>query len=222
MKNKYLALIAALIGSLVVFLLYSQQTEREHLEPSRDNNISIDNKILTPEDDGNPQFNDDGNPEELAQDQLDDYLNQLTVEEEDARPDGWSDKKWLHFVYTHRTRLKEDGIVKFYGKVIDEDDRPVEGVNIDAVILYHEPSISSILRENNANREKKIVVTTKADGWFEIDSLRGKSLTLKGFNKEGFQLEGRKYFVYDFGPRMASPHDPDRTNPVVFRMIQTP
>lgn len=219
MQKKYLIFILALFVLAGFFWLYSNLFRTD----GADSNSSPENDKVTATNEPNNQFAGDGHEqEELEPDQIADYLKEMTDEEKKSRPVGWSDEKWLRFVFNHRTRLNEDGPVKFYGKIVDQNDLPVEGVLIDAEILYHEPAMDEILKENTSNRKKTIVLTSDADGQFSIDFTRGKSLTLKGYKKEGYQLEGRKYFVYDFGPRMSSPHNPDPSNPVVFKLVPNP
>jgi hypothetical protein len=211
MKKKYLIYFLTILGLVIFVWLYLDQIGHETNVTAGDSRFSQEN---------NEQLVEGGDlQEKIEPDQIQDYLKELTDEEKKSRPAGWSDKKWLRFVYEHRTRLSENGSVKFYGKIIDQNDKPLQGVKIDAEILYHEPSMTAILKENTANREETIVITSEVDGRFSVIFSKGKSLTLRGFTKDGYQLEGRKYFVYDFGPRMSSPHNPDPSSPVVFRML---
>lgn len=223
-KKKYLISLTALFALAVVFWLNSNRPDRGQIDivdemtapPQEDKKVTeIRGGITQPDNKINSQ-------EQVELDRVIEYLGELTDDEKKSRPDGLNESQWLRSILIHRTRLKDNGDVKFYGKIVDQNDHPLQNVQIDVDVLYYEPSMSSILKKNSANRNEKIAIISQANGEFEINYSLGRTLTLKNFSKKGYQLEGRKYFVYNFGPQMSSPHNPDPSNPVVFRMVTNP
>lgn len=96
--------------------------------------------------------------------------------------------------------------IEFYGKVIDQNNAPVEGARVDL-------SWSSI--EGQPNQR---TLTTGVDGRFRLAGAEGKGLTVSVFKERHVGgAEARKSFEYAafFEPHF---HVPDPNAPVIFRL----
>lgn len=96
--------------------------------------------------------------------------------------------------------------VNFYGKITDENDRPVEGATAEC-------SWTDVSRAGTS----QLTVTTDADGLFSLTNKKGKHLTVT-INKGGYyQVPGQFFRAFEY----AAPYErfhPDSTNPVIFRL----
>jgi len=100
----------------------------------------------------------------------------------------------------------------FYGKVIDQNNQPVAGVKIEALILQgYEKSPAEYKQKVQTN-----LLSTDASGNFVLENVKGSSIQLNFITKDGFKLlpkhEKRSYLYWppDFHP--------DVNNPVFFKM----
>lgn len=110
---------------------------------------------------------------------------------------------------------KQDVEISFYGKVMDQNDAPVEGASVNAHITYFSPD------------EKKLFGATKsiqriADDWglFSVEKERGRSLYVDSISKEGYEnaplLSAQSFQFFEHGNQ--KPFIADRTSPVIFRL----
>ena len=98
--------------------------------------------------------------------------------------------------------------IRFYGIVLDESDKPVQGATIR-------------FGWNDVSGSKEQFGVSGPDGKFQLSGIRGKILTVKA-SKDGYHASGSKAgqaFEYAafFEPIY---HEPDAAKPVVFRLIR--
>lgn len=99
--------------------------------------------------------------------------------------------------------------IEFYGKVIDQDNLPIGGVEI--VFQWTDTSFHGTSKKS---------VFSKPNGTFELTSVIGKRLGIIQIFKEGYYLvqkNTKTSFEYAafYEPNY---HEPDANNPVVFRL----
>ena len=107
-----------------------------------------------------------------------------------------------------------DTSIDFYGRVLDQDDRPVEGAVV-SVGIRHFSLISSYFVGS-----KNLVMTTGQDGLFEISDFRGSDLFIGGISREGYgyMLSQNPVNSFDYGGSTEPAFVPDKDNPVIFRI----
>jgi hypothetical protein len=105
--------------------------------------------------------------------------------------------------------------IDFYGKLLDQDDRPIEG----AVVTIHVRHFSPIPPFFMGT--KYLSSKTGQDGIFEVHPGRGLDLFITKFSKEGYE------FRFDMNPENGFQYGgsggevvfvPDKNNPVIFRL----
>jgi hypothetical protein len=123
---------------------------------------------------------------------------------------GLNDPRWPVF---WAKREKDPDIewktpIEFYGKVVDQDGKPVEGGIADV-----------IWTDMSAKGSSQMEVTSDADGLFSITGIRGKGMTVQ-VNKDGYyrQLTDTKSIFEYAGFWEPSYHVPDKSKPVLFRL----
>jgi len=101
--------------------------------------------------------------------------------------------------------------IKFWGKVVDQDDNPLSGVIIKGYVMHD--TVASPYGYSLGHFE----IATSKDGHFEITDVSGSGLTIESIVKEGYELS--KNVKTHFGYRgYAEKFTPDQNNPVVFKM----
>lgn len=99
--------------------------------------------------------------------------------------------------------------IEFYGKVIDQFDTPLAGVEVSGQVIYHTGSADGVVKPRTY---------TDSNGYFEIKGVKGRTL---GFNlvKQGYQFmpEGDAFDYTELVPEEKR-HHPDPRNPVVLKM----
>lgn len=103
--------------------------------------------------------------------------------------------------------------IEFHGIVIDQDERPLGGVQVVLVVMY----AIEVLPGVQGSRSREVVRETDADGRFFLGGVTGNDVTVKSIVLRGYQLSARarRGFSY-FGTQEI--HKPDAKAPVVFRM----
>ena len=118
-----------------------------------------------------------------------------------------------------------DTDVRFWGRVLDQNQIPIEGATIKATV-----TTLRMIKAENDNREYSVISTrSAADGLFELNDAKGFSLTIRELSKDGFVLpsayqsgtrwDGAKYFYcYKSFDGLQSVFRPDLSQPVVFHL----
>lgn len=130
---------------------------------------------------------------------------------------GLKDPRWIE-----RKRLREIDPsyqwrtpIEFFGKVIDEQGRPVEGATIEL-------SWSGTVEKNGGDGVGKRTMLSDTNGWFHIHGIAGKGMTVY-VKKAGYYTQGYPQGSYEYAgfwePNFI---EPDRNNPVVFHLVKRP
>ena len=102
--------------------------------------------------------------------------------------------------------------IVFWGKVVDQDDAPLEGVTVRArVRSWHVVTTP----DGDAIFATK-VLASGSDGRFKIDGGLGEVLTIEALKKDGYDPEPKA--LRSFGYTTSDPMKPDPNNPVVLKM----
>lgn len=122
-----------------------------------------------------------------------DYLNKrMNEDEEHSKKMSTADKKikddkFARFAQIVSSRLLD---IDFYGKVIDQNDKPVSGVIVEYV------GASGYLTSGSGSGE----VQTDENGLFHIINSKGVSLIINAMHKSGFEIKmknGSKRAIFD-------------------------
>jgi len=101
--------------------------------------------------------------------------------------------------------------ISFWGKVIDQDDKPLAGVTIKGYVMHDTAASPYGYSLNHFD------TVTSEEGGFEITDTSGSGLTIESITKEGYELS--KNVKTHFGYRgYAEKFIPDESNPVIFKM----
>ncbi|MCB1207660.1 MAG: hypothetical protein KDN18_25635 [Verrucomicrobiae bacterium] len=121
----------------------------------------------------------------------------------------------MHEVYTGMVREFE-----FHGMVVDNEDRPIAGVNVGAELYTY-----SLFRGKNY---RKFVIATDRDGRFSVGPGKAISLKLYPIEKSGYKVRGRKwpndggdYWPYNFSSPSYKGVIASQTVPFTFVMDPT-
>jgi hypothetical protein len=103
--------------------------------------------------------------------------------------------------------------IEFYGKVVDQNDRPLSGAKIKTRIRHW------ILAAPNTpgGRTKEHVLISDENGSFILTKENGDALTIAAIEKEGYELSKKAKRSYSY-KGTSEIFTPDSDNPVVFKM----
>jgi len=106
--------------------------------------------------------------------------------------------------------------IRFYGQVVDQDDKPLSGVTVRAGV--REWAVKNLFEPvGRSHYQTKI---SGLDGVFTFDSLRGDVLDIESIQKEGYVVTTKQKKGFSYGPL---PHHftPNPLDPVIYRMWKT-
>jgi hypothetical protein len=103
--------------------------------------------------------------------------------------------------------------IVFYGKIVDQNDQPVEGVHVEAVVYGW--NVIGLMQ--HVARAKTNILYSDSQGKFVVSGMNGESLSFH-FEKEGHELALGSLGGYGYGPGVSIHHEPDPTKPVVYHM----
>lgn len=103
--------------------------------------------------------------------------------------------------------------IVFYGKVIDQNNQPVEGVRVAA--FYNRWSVSGLVEQRPGRMTNYF--SSDGKGQFEVKGIRGSSMTIQ-LEKEGYELAPHSRMSFAFDPGALERYVPDLANPVVYHM----
>jgi len=111
---------------------------------------------------------------------------------------------------------ESDAPISFYGQVIDQYSRPVEGAKITVHIQHYD----STRTKDYLQATKRIIVNTDGNGRFAIENERGSSLGVNTISKDGFEFTfpSNRNRSFNYNRRQGKPHLPDKNNPAVFHL----
>ena len=109
-----------------------------------------------------------------------------------------------------------NGPIEFYGRVLDQDGRPLEGVTVP----YEVGSIPFIPIPWGPDNVSKGSTVTDHAGSFSVRGKRGCYLGIDFMSKAGFREPGYRNAGFRYEPGSAASHHPDPAKPVEFTLIR--
>jgi hypothetical protein len=100
-------------------------------------------------------------------------------------------------------------LLNFYGKVVDQEGKPVVGakVNLEAQANYF---------DENRSEQKPFTFQTDKNGDFNLIGAYGAIVTVSSIEKDGFELSKKVDRHYSY--TLPADFHPDPQNPVIFKM----
>jgi hypothetical protein len=147
-------------------------------------------------------------------------MQTLTPEEEALRPDDTSEASWRTTVFSHRQNARDqNGSVRFYGKLVDQNGEPVVGADVFGFSGYYVESLSEQLKFGGGKKgTKKIEVKTDENGLFVVDGYRATNLSFTEIRKDGYRAEEKLPSGLVFGNTFSKRYESDSLSPVIFPM----
>jgi hypothetical protein len=112
---------------------------------------------------------------------------------------------------------RQNATINFYGKVVDQDGKPLEGAKVDIDLIVGEwKTLPTAQKQPFVQLQTdKITEQTAADGTFTLRLLTGHGIEIKSIAKEGYDSAKhiKKSYYYS---ATAEPFRADSNNPVVF------
>lgn len=111
--------------------------------------------------------------------------------------------------------------INFWGKVVDQDKRPLPGVAVSYQYQTEHVLLPGVAWARSEVHKGQ--TSTGAEGHFSIQGLRGHSLSIERFVKEGYKTPQTfsaavSTFNY-FGDTASGKYTPDKDRPVAFIML---
>jgi hypothetical protein len=151
--------------------------------------------------------------------------NLLVLEDEGIKkPEGMTQADWERALRVHAIKKSANRNVNFFGKVVDQYGDPVEGVQLELVILSYQDSFIDYLKSGREQIKNKLSMTTDANGMFSVEKKKGTSFKIERMTKEGYSTPDRgvqTYFVYNnlsSGKTSSMYHSSDKSQPVVYHL----
>jgi hypothetical protein len=101
--------------------------------------------------------------------------------------------------------------IEFWGKVIDQDSKPLESVNIQYRIQQ-----PRMIWDSNST---VMSITTNSLGGFHITGEKGSSFSFESFRKDGYRTAVGQGMTFAYSNGSAK-HTPDKSNPKVYTLIK--
>lgn len=226
LKISFVVVFVCIIGGLIRFSIDSSEKERGE-------SVVADLSPL-PEGGGNAgdrraedSFSGPGIviPEEGAR-RIKEVISEMSEEDKRAKPEDVPMELWAHFVATHKQNVKQNGQVKFFGRVVDQEGVPLPRVEIHVQIDGYQPSIAEVMESETKSSFRTVPLQLISDetGFFEIKDMVGTQIVFELFSLDGYVVDENTKPEYTFvpdgvlshfkGPR----HEADPDNPVVITM----
>jgi hypothetical protein len=103
--------------------------------------------------------------------------------------------------------------VNFWGKVLDERDKPIAGVKIE--LSVESPQIRNLIYPDKVSAFYS--VETDTNGLFSLINAKGDVLEIRSLEKEGYRTP--PVFQRTFGYATSMNHVPKSNEPVIFKML---
>ena len=101
--------------------------------------------------------------------------------------------------------------VALYGRVVDQDTKPLPDVAVNVAIIDEYATRSGGM----TGRTERVQIQTGADGRFEVSGFRGNRVAVEGLTKDGYEPELQQH--YGFVPPRGTTFD----SPAVLRLWST-
>lgn len=103
--------------------------------------------------------------------------------------------------------------ITFYGKVIDQDNKPLAGVkvNLEIFVGYMTSATTGEMKRD------KVTLETDENGQFTLKNVKGHSVTVLSVEKNGYELSQKSNWFFAYSSSSEIFH-PDSSNPVILTM----
>jgi len=116
-----------------------------------------------------------------------------------------------------RMLLESNAKIEFYGRVIDQEGKPLKG----AKVSYNIQMAGDLQPQFGLQRKDEGVVYSSDDGTFQILKKKGMTLDISTIELDGYrEVRGGATRGYNFGSG-SEQHTPDSSRPVDFLLIDT-
>lgn len=103
------------------------------------------------------------------------------------RPSRVRPEDWDVLLMRYKIKMARNAEVLFNGKVVDQDLAPLEGVRVTGIVLaYDNTYLEKFAPGTEDQVEREWEVVTDREGRFVVRDLRGFSLRVRRFEKEGY------------------------------------
>jgi len=134
--------------------------------------------------------------------------------QEAQRPEDISDEVWQRIVKMHAMKMAQNKPIQFYGKLLDQHDRPVSKVAIHGLIRATDPTYLHQIEIAESDRIKTPwTETSDRKGRFSVQELNGFALEITSLEKEGYTAAPLAAIN-----RFSADQYPDEKEPQIFRM----
>lgn len=171
----------------------------------------------------NSQKHDDGTNLEAGEVAPDNKLLVLDVEGV-KKPEGMPDEEWQRLLRVHAIKEAANRNLNFYGKIVDQHGKPIEGVQLDLKILSYQDSFIDYIKTGREQIKNKFIMTTDANGMFSVENQEGISFSIENMRKEGYIAPNRGInytFIYNnltSSPNSSMYHSADKSRPVIYEL----
>jgi hypothetical protein len=109
--------------------------------------------------------------------------------------------------------------INLWGKVVDDDARPVGGVSIDYEYSIEHGNLKGVAWSNQETRTGRTI--TDQDGLFSVRGLNGHALGIVAVKHPDYQYRSKGALSFDFyGSTASGKFVPDQRRPIVFTLIR--
>tara|TARA_B100001093_G_C26835599_1_gene1018187 strand:- start:82 stop:1209 length:1128 start_codon:yes stop_codon:yes gene_type:complete len=152
---------------------------------------------------------------------------QAQSEQEAEKPEGleqFSEEEIKNLEYSHKAAQAANQNIIFYGKCVDQDGNPIEGVKVDVKITKMRKSmVMAVLKESFKYYETETTMTD-SNGRFEFKD-RGSYLLFENIShpeylnaRSSSSNRGYQFGQILYGNALAGMHQPDPLKPVIFTL----
>lgn len=195
-KKIFYILIALTSISIILLLLLKIDNEKSQLDKIREGVVVERKKELD---------------SDLGEKKISDKSAGFPTENDDSMVRG--------LVSVFEKEISYISAIEFYGKIIDQNNDPVVGAKVLAVINTYDRNLDEHIKHRGLRyRYDKIQKCSDDNGFFTIDKVKGLNLVIKGIEKEGYfaSIDGKDTFVFNKYHSSDVRHVAQKNNPVVF------
>jgi hypothetical protein len=154
----------------------------------------------------------------------------MPEEDKRAMPKDASVEWWALRSAYQQHEARQNGEVEFYGKLVDENQQPLKGVQIHVRVSSVRPTLAAVVASKNASSYTSVEMkpTTDETGRFEVKNMKGRGLVLDYVALDGYEFAPGTDNGFTFVPDGVSStwegprHKADPNNPVVLVMRKIP
>lgn len=119
----------------------------------------------------------------------------------------------------HKNETESNGEMNFYGKIINTNSNPIEGVLIEVELSSYKKYILQKIGSGVNSDKERLELKSDKDGCFSVANKHGFRLTLIDFSKNGYQINGKKRsWSFSFLANSRDRYRPNQQNPKIFVM----